>query len=82
MSTIEPNGATLRPFFAVTDEDTGLHFRWRGGAYIEVHPCENTDAVEVIGVWDYEAGTPAIPVTLDAFAVRCSEWMREQDEDE
>jgi hypothetical protein len=70
------------PAMVLTDEDTGLHFRWRGGAYIEVHPCPDSDPLEVINVWDYEQGSPAIPATLDAFAARCVEWVAEQEDED
>lgn len=71
MSSTQPTAH--RAVFAFTDEPTGLHFTWRGGAYIDVHA--DGSCVDCIGVWDYEHATPTIARTLDAFEAQCVEYI-------
>lgn len=52
------------------------HYTWFGGPYIDVvynTPKGGHTPHDVISVWDYEAGKPSIPVTLDALVAVVTE---------
>ncbi len=51
-----------------------LLFVWHGGEYVEVGR-DDQPAAEVVNVYDYEAGKPAIPYTQEALDQRVDEWV-------
>ena len=73
-------------------DEAGTVARWHGGEYIDVGSVQTIGeagidgddfhAYDVINVWDYAAGKPRIPRTLEAFQARCEEWMRERDDED
>ena len=67
------------------DEDTMIHARWWGGAYIEFGYVDSTGewhAHDVINVYDYAKGETSIPFTPAAMAEAIEEHLREEEEDE
>lgn len=80
---------TRQPYMAHSDGT--VEFRWHGGEYISIGHTQDVGqpgidgddfhAYDVINVWDYAAGAPRIPRTLDAFAARCEEWLADQNDD-
>ena len=80
------------------DEDSGLTFRWHGGAYIDVGTKGDDGdfyADDVINVWDDEAEVStfeknvwkAVPrrpfrAILEAFEERCREYLTEDPGDD
>lgn len=60
---------------AFTYRAGGLSFAWEGGPYIDV--IYKGQAFEVINVWDYATGTPAIPVTRHGFVGAVKQWLSE-----
>lgn len=68
--------------FEFTDPDTGIHFTWEGGEYIDVHTSVDAEyATEAINVRDYSEGahTDAVEIekTQEAFEAECVRWIKE-----
>ncbi len=77
MDSAKVTAACGRAVFAYTDEDTGLHFTWRGGSYIDVYA--DGSCVDCIGVWDHEHDTPTIARTLAAFEAECRDYLADEE---
>jgi hypothetical protein len=78
----------MSAYMAYRDDNSGVEFRWHGGEYIDIGSVvdiagqpgihgDDFHAYDVINVWDYAAGKPRIPRTLDAFEQRCREKVAE-----
>jgi hypothetical protein len=52
-----------------------LKFVWSGGEYIEVFSHNQTNAHDVINVWDYAECEPRYEVSLDGFVKAIHEWL-------
>ena len=52
-------------------------FEWYGGEYIAVKILGTETEVDVINVWDYEAGEPRIDFTPDGLAEAVASWLDE-----
>lgn len=81
---------TMTVQFGVSYErSVHLFFDWRGGAYIDVGlvnpdskpPQVKGSAVEVVNVFDYQAGKCRIPNTRKAFREKCLSWLTENCEE-
>lgn len=46
----------------------GLKFEWLGHALVEVYHLGSITPFDVLNVFDYEAGAPRIPVTMQSLA--------------
>ena len=55
----------------------GITYKWGGGEYVELHADAEAAPFDLFNVWDYSAGAPHIPRTLDAFEARCVEFAQE-----
>ena len=76
----------MRAYMTVKAGD--LEFRWHGGEYIDIGSTyamgeagidsDDFHAYDVINVWDYEAGAPRIPRTLDGMQQAVTAYMEDQ----
>jgi len=55
--------------------------KYEGGAYIDVYHAAKRHALDVINVYDYEAGAPTIENTSKAVRAKLAEWIKECGED-
>ncbi|MEJ7786175.1 MAG: hypothetical protein WKF96_15320 [Solirubrobacteraceae bacterium] len=55
----------------------GITYKWGTGEYVELHAEAEAAPFDLFNVWDYSAGAPSIPRTLDAFEARCVEYASE-----
>ena len=66
--------------------DAGYSFTWYCGPYIDVsvHCIEGGygPTCDVVNVWDYEADTPRIPATQEAFRAECDAYIARMHEEE
>lgn len=64
--------------FVFTDPDTGLHFTWEGGEYIDIAASKNAQYPDAnINVWDHASDTSEIDRTQEAFEAECRRWLTE-----
>ena len=57
----------------------GVRFEWEGGEYVDVTMPGAEYPIDVINVWDYEAGEPTIPrvrtrADRELFVATCRAW--------
>jgi len=54
-------------------------FVWYGGQYVDVFLLANADqCVDLINVFDYEAGETRLPFTPEGLAEAISEWLEDR----
>lgn len=59
------------------DPRSGITFEWSGGAYVDIYATGADAPFEVLNVYDYRAGRPAIPFTVEALSCAAQEWLTE-----
>lgn len=59
------------------DKNSGLVFRWEGGAYIEIAQPYSMP-FEVINVWSHAANKPSIPYERKHLVAAAQSWLKTQ----